>query len=197
MTGWRDDLLRITGELRERVLDTADLVADRITGTDPRVAVVPYLGYGTAERVLVLGRVLRGGAIGQAASGDSRWRNMVNSYRRLTSDPVPRARVSVRVGGVVEEVEADDEGFVRAWVALPARALGGGLLPADLELVAPRAEGDPASQATAQVLVPGAGAASGTHARTNPSSSASASCTTPPTRTLTRACDSGSRASRR
>jgi phosphatidate phosphatase APP1 len=161
MRGWRDDILRMAGEVRDRVLDTADLVADRLDG-DPHPMVVPYRGYGTAARVLVLGRVLRASALGAATESDSRWRNAVNSYRRLRSDPLPRARVSVRVGGAMHEVEADDEGFLKAWVDLPTPALGGGLLPVDLELLAPRPDGGAApARATAQVLVPAPGAAFG------------------------------------
>ncbi len=163
MPSWRDDFLRFAGDLRERVLDTADLVADRINGGEVRKpAVVPYLGYGTAERVLVLGRVMRGGAAVPAAAGDSRWRNVVNSYRRLTSDPVPRSRVSVRVAGMLHETVADDEGFLHAWVDLPAGTTAAGPLPVDLELVDPApAAGDAAARATTQVIVPGAAAAFG------------------------------------
>jgi phosphatidate phosphatase APP1 len=159
MRGWRDDFLRLAGELRERVLDTADVVADRVTGADPRPAVLPYLGYGRPSRVLVLGRVVRGGPLGPAAAADSRWRNAVNTYRRLRSDPVPHARVSVRAGGAITEIEADDEGFLHSWVDLPAPLLAGGLVPIDLELVAPRpGGGDAPARATSQVLVPDASA---------------------------------------
>jgi phosphatidate phosphatase APP1 len=159
MRGWRDDFLRLAGELRERVLDTADVVADRVTGADPRPAVLPYLGYGRPSRVLVLGRVVRGAPLGPATAADSRWRNAVNTYRRLRSDPVSHARVSVRAGGGMTEIEADDEGFLHSWVDLPAPLLAGGLVPIDLELVAPRpGGGDAPARATSQVLVPDASA---------------------------------------
>lgn len=161
MDSWRSSLSRIAGELRERVLDGAGRVADQIGG-DGHPAVIPYVGYGTAERVLVLGRVVRGGPLGPATAGDPRWRNALNSLRRLTSDGVPRAEVRVRVGGAVAAARADDEGFVREWVRLPAPAPGGGFIPADIELVAPPPAADGgAARATAQLLVPGAGAGFG------------------------------------
>ena len=161
MPGWRDDFLRRADELRERAVDAADAVADRITG-EGVPAVVPYVGYGTPSRVLVLGRVVRGAPLTPAAAADPRWRNALSSVRRLTSDSVGGARVRARVGGAVAALDADDEGFLRQWVTLPGPAAGGGFLPVELELVHPAPEGGGApARAAAQVLVPSPAAAFG------------------------------------
>jgi phosphatidate phosphatase APP1 len=161
MAGWRDELFRVAGDLGGRVFDAADYVADRIAG-EGAAAVVPYVGYGTPARVLVLGRVVRGGALGPATEGDARWRNAVNSVRRLTSEGVRGATVRVRVGSAVATVVADTEGYVRQWVELPAPAPAGGWVPADLELLTPGADAGAApARATAQLLVPGPAAGFG------------------------------------
>jgi phosphatidate phosphatase APP1 len=106
--------------------------------------------------------VLRGAALGAATAADSRWRNAVNTFRRLRSDPVPRARVRARVAGAIHDLAADDAGFLHCWVELPAPVPAGATLPVDLELVLPAPEdGAPAARATAQVLVPGPAAGFG------------------------------------
>jgi len=162
MRGWRDDLRRLAGELGERVLDTADRVADRAGGDDPNPSLIPYLGYGTPTRALVLARAARRGMAARATAADSSWRNVLNTYRRLRTAAIPHAQVSVRLGGALYEVTADDEGFVHAWLDLPTPLLSGGLVPVDLELVAPPpAGGMAAARATAQVLVPSAAAGFG------------------------------------
>lgn len=80
--------------------------------------VVAYRGYGTARRVLVLGRALEDEGIGPASDADPVWRNLVNSLKRLEIDPLPNARVRVRVGSTELEIIADDEGFISEWLNL-------------------------------------------------------------------------------
>src|SRR5205823_1800022 len=48
----------------------------------------------------------------------AKWQNLLNVVRRLESEPMPFARVRVRVGGTDAELRADDEGFIREWVKL-------------------------------------------------------------------------------
>jgi phosphatidate phosphatase APP1 len=90
-----------------------------------------------------------------ATASDSLWRNLINTYKRIDSDPMPRARVHVRVGGVEREVVADAEGFFREWIDLPSPL--GGEEPwhsADLHLRGPVREGAADVRATAPIRVP-------------------------------------------
>ncbi|MDB4881819.1 MAG: hypothetical protein JWL95_585 [Gemmatimonadetes bacterium] len=156
--GWRDRLGRLAGELRvelERAGHTLGL--DRRDGR--RYEITGYRGYGTTMRVLVHGRVIESRNIAAASETDSMWRNLFNTYKRIDSDPLPGARVHVRIGGVDREVVADDEGFFREWIDLPVP------LPHDanwhdveLRLAAPVRAGDPEVRGTAPIRVP-AGAA--------------------------------------
>jgi len=70
--------------------------------------------------VLVHGRAQEAKEIPPATANDSIWRNLLNTLKRIDADPLPHARVRVAIGGVEREIEADDEGFFRAWIDLPA-----------------------------------------------------------------------------
>lgn len=87
-------------------------------GSDP-YEIVAYRGYASAKRALVHGRVLESPGVSVASDADSLWRNLVNTLKRVESDPVPGARVLVSAVGVAREVVADDEGFFREWIDLP------------------------------------------------------------------------------
>jgi phosphatidate phosphatase APP1 len=154
MARWRDDLLGVFGELAWQARRTAGAIG-RAIDRDP-VQIVGYRGYGTAERVLVLGRVLQDEGVGAPMASQSRWRNLVASLRRIESDPLPFARVRARLAGHAAgrptELVADDEGFLHHWLAMPAPSPAPGWHPISLELVgAPNAEG---VNATAHVLTP-------------------------------------------
>src|SRR5207344_844284 len=93
--GWRDDLLGVFGELAWQARRTAGAIG-RAIDRDP-VQIVGYRGYGTADRALVLGRVLQDEGVRAPQAAQSRWRNLVASLRRIESDPLPFARVRVKL----------------------------------------------------------------------------------------------------
>ena len=109
---------------------------------DP-VIILPYLGYGTARKLTVRGRVLQDEGFAPAASTDTRWRNLVSFYTRLESDEVPGARLRARAN----ETVTDAEGYFR--LEIPSRNLKPGWHEVELELLHP---GD--AKAVACVLVP-------------------------------------------
>ena len=122
--------------------------------------VVLYRGYGTPDRVWVHGRVLQAPGVRPGAAEDPGWRNLVNAYRRIESDPLPHAAVRVKVGDAVREIEADDEGFFGAWIPLTPP------LPADVTvhnigatLASGLAPGATPHGAVGQVYTPAPGAA--------------------------------------
>ena len=122
MARWQDDLIGLFGELAWQARRTAGALG-RAIDRDP-IQIVGYRSYGTAERVLVLGRVLQNEGVRAPTATQSRWRNLVASLRRIESDPLPFARVRARLAGDgphrIEELVADDEGFLRHW--MPAAA---------------------------------------------------------------------------
>jgi phosphatidate phosphatase APP1 len=109
---------------------------------DP-IIILPYLGYGTPQKLTIRGRVLEDEGFAPAADTDGRWRNLIRFWKRLESDEVPGARL--RVGDV--EAVTDREGYFHAELDGSFRA--GTWNEVDLELPAGN------TKATARVLVPG------------------------------------------
>ena len=61
--------------------------------------ILPYPGFGTAERLSLCGRVLEDEGFRPARDADRAWRNLVEMYKRFESDEVPGARVRARFQG--------------------------------------------------------------------------------------------------
>lgn len=153
----RQEISRLGRELGEKTQ-----TAGRILGINDPHHVVPYRGYGNARTVLVHGRALEDEGIAPARDTDPAWRNLLNSFKRVETDPLPRARVRVTIGGTQRELIADEEGFIAEWLEL-AEPLPSdvGWHPASLELLAPLRDPTKPVAATAQILVPPASAAFG------------------------------------
>src|SRR3954468_8347526 len=116
---WRD-LAGIASELA----GDARRAVDRALGKTGAYHAIGYRGYATAERALLLGRVLERTRIARADASQSRWRNLLSMVQRIDADPLPFAKVRARLGRHETDVVADDEGFVRHWIAT-----GGALAP--------------------------------------------------------------------
>ncbi len=123
---------------------------------------MPYRGHGSTGRLYVHGRVLESETIAPAAEADSTWTNLLNTWRRLESDPLPFARVMARSGDAELEIVADDEGFFGAWLpATSANSPDSLWHEVKLELVGPLRAQDVDVKATALALIPPSGAAYG------------------------------------
>ena len=85
---------------------------------DP-VIILPYLGYGTTEKLTLCGRVLEDEGFHPASDSDRRWRNLVAFLKRLESDEVPGARLRARFGGQSVETLTDREGYFSVELAGP------------------------------------------------------------------------------
>jgi phosphatidate phosphatase APP1 len=116
---------------------------------DPLI-ILPYLGYGTAQKLTVCGRVLEDEGFLPTADADSRWRNLVRFYKRLESDEVPGARLRARFAGIEVETETDDEGYFRLTLNPGGRLGPGPWQDVELELLHPPG----GARGTAQILVP-------------------------------------------
>jgi phosphatidate phosphatase APP1 len=135
-----------------------DVLGDAVryvrSGGDP-YEIVAYRGYANEARALVHGRVLESPNVTPAAAGDSLWRNLVNTARRVEADPVPHARVLVSVSGSEREVVADDEGFFREWIDLPELPTAeGAWRDVELRLLAPLRANQADVRAAGQLRTP-------------------------------------------
>ncbi len=152
--------MRVSDILREAAADLRRAVISSGVGSDP-YDIVPYRGYANETRALVHGRVLESPTFSAAAAGDSLWRNLVNTMKRVEADPVAGARVIVSAGGVETEILADDEGFFREWIDLRSIPSEEPWREIELRLVAPLREHQPDVRAKAPVRLPEASATFG------------------------------------
>jgi phosphatidate phosphatase APP1 len=115
MANWLENLNKLAADVRDALAGDGNLV---LIGTDGPVEIDAYRGYGNARRVLVQGRVMRAQGIGKAGEADSTVRNLVNTYKRIRSYPIRRAKIEATLGAARAEIVADDEGFFRSWMDL-------------------------------------------------------------------------------
>ncbi|HXT16379.1 MAG TPA: phosphatase domain-containing protein [Gemmatimonadaceae bacterium] len=150
--GWRDRL----GDLAGEVFNEAERLGLRIlAGSGPQpYEIQAYRGFGTHQRMLVQGRVLESRDIGPSRDSDSAIGNLINTYKRIGSAGVPRARVRVTFDDVVREVVADDEGFFREWMEVVRPVSAEDWQRARLRLLAPLRANQPDVLAAADIRVP-------------------------------------------
>ncbi len=86
----------------------------------------PYRGYGSRDRVFLMGRVFRQPGFGAGIKEDSLRRDLLDLVRRLLRKPVAGGRVRVRYKDTSEVVETDRHGFFRLDMSL-------GEIPSDVE----------------------------------------------------------------
>ena len=129
---WKRQLLGIAASAVGRARDAARRI-ERVIDRDP-LHVVGYRGYASADRALILGRVLQNEKIAPADPSHSRWRNFVDAVKRIESDPHPFAVVRARLGQADRELVADEEGFLQEWVPLHEPLGNGGWSEVPLEL---------------------------------------------------------------
>ncbi|HEX6645021.1 MAG TPA: phosphatase domain-containing protein [Gemmatimonadales bacterium] len=146
---WGARLARMVEGL-ERRFDSALGGIGLSSGVPDPIAAFVYRGFGTPERVRVMGRVLEIGQTAPAGAGDPRWRNVFAAIGRFESDEIPGARVAVRYGAARRELVADDEGYFTGWIDGSAPdPTGSGWRRVAVDLLSPDGVGS-----EGQVLVP-------------------------------------------
>lgn len=111
---WSANLDALLGEIDRSLRGAAKRVRGAL-GDDP-LEILCYRGFGTRRSIIAPGRVVERRRVAPSTDADSLVRNLLNTFRRLDSDPVPFARVAVGHSGGSAIVAADDEGFFEATV---------------------------------------------------------------------------------
>lgn len=155
MKRWKSRLPALIDHV-DKLSDSVRLRLWKITGFNNHLMIVPYLGYGTADKLLFAGRVLEDEGFTPASSADRTWRNLVNMYKRFESDEVPGARIRASFQGIEHEVTTDEEGYfgfkIQAVRSMDAKQWQ----EVELELLDPPSRKEAPVRATARVLVPSA-----------------------------------------
>jgi phosphatidate phosphatase APP1 len=126
----------------------------KITGFEYPLMLMPYLGYGTPEKLLLSGRVLEDEGLFRADDSDYTWQNLVNMYRRFETDEVPAARIRALFQGVQKEVVTDQEGYYSLEINPIKPVEPQPWHEVELELLDPPSKDGQRILSTAHVLVP-------------------------------------------
>ncbi len=114
MSGWKQSFSRrLRGSVyrMERRFDGWKHALKKRLGWVEPVHIVPYRGFGTAEILMLRGRVLEDKQIGSPKYEDSWWRNLRNMYHRFDSDEIPGVRVRATYCGQIQEAKTNEEGY--------------------------------------------------------------------------------------
>lgn len=136
----------------------------RYRGGRPRVptrpvTVVPYLGYGVPDRIVLRGRVLEGDVARRAREADGPLRNLRNAFLRFETDELPGATVEVRLAGRENDAVTavtDAEGYFRvALTPEPPAPAEDGVVGLRVRLIAPKVPAGGATDVKASAVVAG------------------------------------------
>lgn len=89
---------------------------------DQPFEVLAYRGFGNGVRAHVYGRVVERSGVTPSTDTDSVLTNLLNTYRRAESAPLPQAQVRVAFGDASTVMSTDDEGYFGGWVTSDAPA---------------------------------------------------------------------------
>ena len=155
MPEWASRLGALAEELDQHLRGAARAV--RVAIADDPSEVLAYRGYGNGSAVWLHGRAVERRRVTASSAADSAFRNLLNTWRRVDSDPVRFAQLLVSCRDARLPCAADDEGFFGG--RLPMLAPPGGedeWIAYDAELVA--GGGTPGIRGTGDILVPAASA---------------------------------------
>jgi phosphatidate phosphatase APP1 len=147
--------------LHERLASAAGQLATgalrrlRSAGSERPLLVLPYLGFGNANRLWIKGRVLDEASFREQTGQDSSWSNLVALYHRLESDEVAGARVVAHFEGRTWETVTDGGGYFSFDIDAAA-PLAGGAHRVELELPEWKGADGAPIRASSEAFVPAA-----------------------------------------
>ena len=125
------------------------------------VSILPFRGFGSDEAVCVSAQVVFGrqSNLRTPRNGDQRerlWRRVRKAFALAISRRVPNARVRIRCGGAVHEVQVDSHGYLSTCMSLPRPQVSALWREYLVELVDPQAEEAVAGRGEILVATPSA-----------------------------------------
>ena len=153
MKHWAARFESLVSEVREKFGGAARAIRTAFD-KDP-FEILVYRGYGNRIRASVHGRALEVRNVSSSTDADSTLRNLLNTYRRAETDPLPFALLKLEYANVSTPITADDEGFFTGWIDL-AEPLSGDeeWNKYKVSLVSPVRPGARTVSTTGEILIP-------------------------------------------
>lgn len=154
MFDWRRAFAQVAITLQEQ-FDTTQLhLKQRFNLLDP-IIMLPYRGHGNHTDLYLKGRVLEQSNLVPPKEQDTVWDNILNMYARAFSNEITGAEVLARFQGQSYTAFTDRDGYFNLHIS-PSAPLDLARIwhPVDLELIAPKAQGQEMTTARAEILIP-------------------------------------------
>ncbi|MDQ3046216.1 MAG: DUF2183 domain-containing protein [Bacteroidota bacterium] len=116
MEGWRKIFYAI-GSSSEVYFDTLKLKLRHRLGLNMNIHIVIYRTYANSNELYLRGRVMLNKDI-ETTDRDTLWRNLENTYKRLTSVEISGAKLKVTFSNTVREFYSDEDGYFELAVPL-------------------------------------------------------------------------------
>ncbi len=115
MADWQRQIAPVVRAVEKRYDDLKYRLYYALGGPGP-IKIEPYRGYGTPEKLFLMGRVLEKKGITSPLETDGWWENLTNMVKRLQSREVPHAQLRASFQDVERDVTADEEGMFELWI---------------------------------------------------------------------------------
>ncbi|MDQ2668639.1 MAG: DUF2183 domain-containing protein [Gemmatimonadota bacterium] len=153
MRNWLGEIDSLLNEVDKNVRGVVRTV--RSAFDEGPYEVLTYRGFGDASHAYVYGRAQENRGVGESTVDDSLVENLINTYRRADSHPLPFADLVVQFGGVTQALKADDEGFFSSRIDLAsAVAASDEWSEYTVDLLAPARAGVDRPHKKGEVLIP-------------------------------------------
>jgi phosphatidate phosphatase APP1 len=154
MPNWKRVLTQL-GFNGEELWDTLRYRLKKRMGAIGPLHILTYRGYGTPSAFYFKGRVLENKGIVRSTDRNTRWSNLLATFRRFESLEIPGARVRAESGEAFKEAVTDGEGYFCVVLRFdPPLSTTGVWHPVHVELLdRPHPRHGPVT-ATGQVVVP-------------------------------------------
>jgi phosphatidate phosphatase APP1 len=126
----------------------------RFSSPDSPAMIVPYMGFGTAGRFVLQGRVIQDAGFAPPSEAHSALSNFFELYKRIDSVEVPGAKVIARFQNMDQGAITDSDGYFRIEFVLPQPLERSGWHEVELRLVNSSTQPNAVIPSLAQVLVP-------------------------------------------
>ncbi|MEO7457166.1 MAG: phosphatase domain-containing protein [Gemmatimonadaceae bacterium] len=152
MRDWIGEIDSLISEIDKGVKGVARAV--RSVLDDGPYQVLAYRGYGNATSGHFYGRAQENRGVGPSGEADSTLKNLLNTYRRVDSNPLHFAKLTARYAGATCALKADDEGYFSGRFDVSETLPGDEWIKYEAELLEPTRPGADRAKGEGEILVP-------------------------------------------
>lgn len=153
MSNWKSKIENLFEDI-DNFSDEFRLKLKRIKALEKPLKIVPFLGYGTAEKFWLSGRVLEDKGVINTSENDGKFQNLVNLYKRFETDEIAFARVRGIFQNTQTEVVSNAEGYFYLEISPKDKLSRQTVHEIELHLLEPLTKDGQMIRAVGQALVP-------------------------------------------